>query len=180
MDDFVFHRHPEPVCHECSGWSPGERHIAAAIAYLGEIMTEFASDQAHEDADVAAIEAAEAKLTTVEQALLAEVTALKAQPGAENLNFTGLDTIAAKIAADAAAEAGDVPPVTAPTVADPNQPTVTAPTPVESAPVATDPAATVTEPAAAGDPAAGVAPVSDTPIGDAAAASTPVADVAGS
>ncbi len=88
-------------------------------------MTEINQDQAHLDTDVAGIADV---LTNVET----EITALKAQPAAASVDFTGLDAVLARGKGDetpaAPAPAADptpVPPLdpNAPAPADPSQPT---------------------------------------------------------
>lgn len=87
---------------------------------LGEIM----SEQSHLDADVAGISAA----------LADEIAALKAQPGAEVLNFSKLDDLLAL------AQANDPGPQPAPAPVD--TPPAPTPAPVDTPPADTPPSDT--------------------------------------
>lgn len=115
-------------------------------------------NQAHLDADVAAI------LDAV-SAIESEIATLKAQPEAENIDFTGLDAAVARIQ-------GDVPAESAPVDSTPVDTTPVDSTPVDDAPVDTPVEATPVDGAPVDD-----APVEDAPAEDAPADGTDVAQV---
>jgi ribosomal protein L12E/L44/L45/RPP1/RPP2 len=74
--------------------------FAQIIATLNHLEQIIMTEQAHIETDVAAILAA----------VNTEIAQLKAQPGAEALDFTSLDNLVATTQADAAADAPVAPP----------------------------------------------------------------------
>jgi hypothetical protein len=96
-------------------------HILHHLHVLEELAVTEISDQQHLDTDVTAI-------VTATGLIAAEISALKAQPAAAALNFTGLDSamsslqqLAPQPAAPAPAVA-DTPPATTDTTAAPAEP----------------------------------------------------------
>ena len=85
-------------------------HVLHHIARMERLMTEFANDQAHLDADVNALTAGISDVET-------EIAALKAQPADVPLDFTALDAAVARVKADAPAAVAAAPaPATGSTV----------------------------------------------------------------
>lgn len=89
------------------------------------------SQQAQLDAETAKVQANEQKLVTVQQ----EIDALKAQPGATQLDFTNLDAALASESAQADTDVADAAPAPAqtpapdPTTPDSSDPGAPSPTP---------------------------------------------------
>lgn len=88
-------------CDTCRDWPDWAREILAALEEMGTLMTGFASDQAHLDADVHAIG----------QQFATVIAELKAQHDAgQPLDFTAADALVASVTAEATADA-PAPPV---------------------------------------------------------------------
>lgn len=89
--------------------------VDGRLEQMERTVTELSADQAHEDADVAA-------LNTSFDEIEAEVAALKAaQAAGQPLDFTGLDNVVARAKGDEPAPAPAPEPVPAP-VTDPAAP----------------------------------------------------------
>ncbi|MGX7679086.1 hypothetical protein ACSMXN_09310 [Jatrophihabitans sp. DSM 45814] len=95
--------HPREGCELCSSWPDWWRDLAIRLTIMGEIMT---SNQEHLDTDIKG-------LTDGFKSLEDVITGLKAQPGADALDFSAADQLLASVQA---AVAADSPAPAAPVV----------------------------------------------------------------
>ncbi len=125
-------RHPEHDRDPMPAWASHLlMHIVSVesrLDLLESLMTSFADDQAHLDSDIQSLTDAFTSFETI-------ISGLKAQPGAETLDFTAADALVASVQA---AVSADQPPASDPApVTDPSTTPVDSTAPVDpSAPTA--------------------------------------------